>query len=312
MILAVTLNPAHDVTYELPALTPGEVHRVQRVHRRPGGKAVNVAAVAQQVGADAVVTGLASPDFAAAVAGLGLPERLVPLLASVRSTLAVVTAAGTTSLWEPGSAPADPAAAALSVLERVAGLLPFTGCLVVSGSLVPGLPVSLPADLARAAVAAGVPVIVDTSGPALEVASAVRGVVLMPNADELGELVGAVGVTASAHDVAAAGRQLLARGASAVLATRGSDGIVATSPDGSWLVSPPHVAVGNTTGAGDAAAAAVAIALSRGASLPDAACDAVALAATAVAAPVAGQIDPRTYAELRASVTARPLTEGPP
>ena len=38
MILTVTPNPAHDVTYTVTALRVGEVHRVGTVDERPGGK----------------------------------------------------------------------------------------------------------------------------------------------------------------------------------------------------------------------------------------------------------------------------------
>ena len=45
MILVVCLNPAIDVAYAVGALRPGTSHPVTAVHRRPGGKGVNVARV---------------------------------------------------------------------------------------------------------------------------------------------------------------------------------------------------------------------------------------------------------------------------
>lgn len=306
VILTVTPNPAYDVTYDVSALVPGTVHRVTRVHRRPGGKGVNVAAVLAALGTEVVATGLADAEFAAATERIGIPTAFVPALPSVRATLAVVDERHTTSLWEPGLAPADPAAAVADLLARVEELLPDTSCLVVSGSLPPGVPPSLPAELARRAIAGGVPVIVDTSGEALRLASSVPGVVLVPNSEELSGLSGPAGPVDTVEQATAATRVLVERGARAVFATRGADGIVVTTRDGSWSVPAPRTVAGNPTGAGDAVAAAVARGLASGLGGEAIARDAVALGAAAVAAPYAGSVDPGLFEELRGRVGSRP------
>ena len=300
MIVTVTPNPAFDATYEVAALEPGRVHRVETAHLRPGGKGVNVAAVLARLGEDAVVTGFANDAFAEAVTALGLRAALVTVLSQVRRTVAVVEPGRTTALWEPG-APL-PAGAVEQLHERVAALLPAADCVVVSGSLPPGAPDSLVADLAASALAAGVPALVDTSGAALRAAAAVPGVVLMPNADELAELAGH---STSLADAVHHSRSLVAGGVAAVIATRGPDGLVATDRTGSWVAAPPHAVTGNPTGAGDAAAAAVARGLAQELPLPQIAAAAVAVSAAAVAAPVAGTIDLGCYRQLSGSVAAR-------
>lgn len=63
MIITVTCNPAIDVTYQLGLLVPGEVHRIQQVHTRVGGKGVDVARVLHQLGEAVVATGFADHDF---------------------------------------------------------------------------------------------------------------------------------------------------------------------------------------------------------------------------------------------------------
>ena len=303
MILTVTPNPAYDATYEVPALEPGEVHRVDTAHVRPGGKGVNVASVLAGLGEDVVVTGFASPAFAEDVTALGLRAALVTALPDVRRTVAVVEPGRTTSLWEPGVT--LPSGAVEELHQRVAALLPGAGCVVVAGSLPPGAPDSLAADLAAQARDADVPALVDTSGAALRAAVAVSGVVLMPNAEELDELVGRC---VSIADVVHHSCSLVAAGADAVVATRGREGIVATDRTGSWLAAPPWDVPGNPTGAGDAAAAAVARGLARRQQLPEIAAAAVAVSAAAVATPVAGTIDPDCYRELAGSVVVRPAS----
>jgi 1-phosphofructokinase family hexose kinase len=304
LILTVTVNPAYDVSYETTALERGQVHRVAAVHRRPGGKGVNVAAVLATLGEPVVACGFASTGFADDVERLGVRAAFTEALPHVRSTVAVFDGEHTTSLWEPGVAPTDPAGATSALCDQVTDLLPAVGCLVVSGSVPPGVGHTLPADLARLALDRGVPALVDVSGEALEAAAGVPGVVLTPNADELTELCGPV---AAGDDVVAAARSLVDRGTGPVFATRGADGIVLVTADDAWLVVAVPGVRGNPTGAGDAAAAAIARGLAAGLHPAQIAEDAVALAATALTSPVAGSVDPDRYHAHRAVVSARPL-----
>lgn len=308
MIVTVTPNPAYDVTYSVPALVPGEVHRVSTVRQRVGGKGINVARVLTGLGERCVALCLGDSAFAAAAAADGVELECVGGLAHVRRTLVVQGDDGTTtSLWEPGHAADLGAAAALAELagRRVAS----AAGLVVSGSLPPGVPSSLPAELARMAVVAGVPVVVDVDDEALLLAAAVPGVVLMPNGDELGRLTGCP--TTHVVEVVAAADRLLAEGVGAVVATRGAAGIVAATRDGAWLARLDHPLSGNPTGAGDAAAAAVIRGLSQGdPDWPSLLTDAVATSAAAVLSPVAGHVDAAHRAELldRVVVVAVPLS----
>ncbi|MFJ9782835.1 1-phosphofructokinase family hexose kinase [Amycolatopsis sp. NPDC101161] len=292
-ILTVTLNPAIDVTYRVAGLAVGETVRVASVRSRAGGKGVNVAAVARHLGSDSLVlalSGRAEPDeFRAGLDRLGLPHRLVPGLAAVRRTVAVVEDNGvTTSLQERGPAVAagtrDDVMAAFRA-ELAAGV----GAVVISGSVPPGLGDDVPARMAVLCAESGVPVIADVSGAALR-AAATTGSVLVPNRDELAELFG------KRLDVVAAGRQLVRNGAAAVVATLGEEGVVAVTAEREFAVRPVERVVGNPTGAGDAAAAALArhLATAGGVSemdWPAALADVVATSAAAVLRPVAGEID---------------------
>jgi 1-phosphofructokinase/tagatose 6-phosphate kinase len=346
MIITVTPNPAWDVTYEVPALTPGEVHRVARVHRRLGGKGVNAARVLAALGHPAVAL-LPGPDGLGNTADGGLRFDVVPGLPAIRQTLVVQGADGTTtSLWEPGphaapetgelllarmlswlrpaeAGPADavpggrppgldparpgrPAGTGLAVsgsLPLGVGLdpaLPAGTGLVVSGSLPLGLDPALPARLAAAALEAGVPALVDASGPALAHAAEVPGVVISPNATELAQLTGSP--CDEVTEAVAAARRVVAGGPDVVLATLGEKGMVAATRAGTWRGVLPEPLRGNPTGAGDAAAAAVIAGLARRAPWPEIIRDAVAASAAAVLSPIAGEVSPADYAALRPKV----------
>lgn len=292
-ILTVTLNPAIDVTYRVAGLAVGETVRVASVRSRAGGKGVNVAAVARHLGSDSLVlalSGRAEPDeFRAGLDRLGLPHRLVPALAAVRRTVAVVEDNGvTTSLQERGPAVAAGTREEVMAAFR-AELAAGVGAVVISGSVPPGLGDEVPARMAVLCAESGVPVIADVSGAALR-AAATTGSVLVPNRDELAELFG------KRVDVVAAGRQLVRDGAAAVVATLGEEGVVAVTAEREFAVRPVERVVGNPTGAGDAAAAALARHLATaggvsGMDWPAALADVVATSAAAVLRPVAGEVD---------------------
>jgi tagatose 6-phosphate kinase len=290
-IVTVTLNPAIDITYEVrEAPRAGESIRITRVRERAGGKGVNVAAVARSLGARSLVLAptvrSGADPFRSGLDALGLEHSLVPALDAVRRTIAVVPDAGpTTSLLEPGS----PAPAGLDT--RISARLrsvPDTGTVVISGSVPPGVDPALPGVLAAEAVARGVPAVVDVSGEALRLAARSGGV-LMPNRDELAELTGVT--PGDTGEVAECARKLVAEGAAAVVATLGPDGLVAVTPAGTWAVPAPVIPSGNPTGAGDAAAAALALHLASGPLDAAALVDVVATSAACVLRPVAGEID---------------------
>ncbi|GIE78599.1 tagatose-6-phosphate kinase [Actinoplanes philippinensis] len=305
-VVTVTLNPALDITYDVAALATGESVRVGAVRSRPGGKGVNVAAVVRQLGGDSLAiapTTRTGPDpFRAALDRIGLAHRLIPSFDEVRRTVAVVAADGTTTvLLEPGS-PAGPDTAH-AITAAVSDELAHADTLVVSGSLPPGLPDDLPARLVKAA--GDIPVIADVSGPALR-AAAGSGAVLTPNTDELADLAGHR--PDSTAEAAALGRRLLDDGAAAVVVTLGSAGAVAVTPAGAWFARTAEIVTGNPTGAGDAAAAALALHLAtRRPSWADALADAVATSAACVLRPVAGEIDLPARARWRDTITVEEL-----
>lgn len=92
-----------------------------------------------------------------------------------------------------------------------------------------------------------------------------------------------------------------------MVASLGSDGMIACTLQGSWRARPPQRLAGNPTGAGDAAVAALTLGLIQGAPWPDRLTEAVALSAAAVAAPLAGDFDPTTHRRLLEAITVEPL-----
>jgi tagatose 6-phosphate kinase len=300
VILTVTLNTALDITYRVPSLRPHASHRVSEVTERPGGKGINVARVLAALGHQVTVTGFAGGatgrelhDRLAATPGL--VDALVPVSGATRRTVAVVDARSgdTTQLNEPGPVIAR---AEWSAFQDVyEGLLGSVSAVALCGSLPPGLPVGAYAGLVRAARAADVPVLLDTSGEALRRGVAARPDIIKPNHDELAELTGS-------HEPLRAARDARRRGARAVVASLGADGLLAHTSDGLWRATPPAPVRGNPTGSGDSAVAGLLSGLAERLPWPDRLARAVALATATVLAPAAGEFDRPAYEEVLAHV----------
>lgn len=291
MILTVTPNPALDLTWHVDRLVEGGTHRADAGAARAGGKGLNVARVAHGEGAEvlAVTTtgGRVGEEFAAELRSSGVPHALVPVAADTRRSIAVVdeSLGDTTIVNERGINPTDPEWAAL--LAEVVERLPGARVLVVSGSVPPGAPDTLIPMLIAVGKDAGVPVIVDTSGPALLRAADAGATVLKPNA---AELVDATGIA----DPVEGARSLIARGTELVLLSLGAEGMLAVT--GSALVHArlDEPLAGNPTGAGDAGVAACAVLYAAGVRDSEQILRrATAWSAAAVLTPLAGDISPR-------------------
>ncbi|MFD5336995.1 1-phosphofructokinase family hexose kinase [Streptomyces hawaiiensis] len=301
MILTVTLNTALDITYRVRSLRPHASHRVSEVTERPGGKGVNVARVLAALGHEVTVTGFTGGATGRAVreklaAVPGVVDALVPLSGATRRTIAVVDerTGDTTQLNEPGPTVTPTEWSAFQ--EAYEDLLASASAVALCGSLPPGVPVGAYAGLVRTARSFGIPVLLDTSGEPLRRGVAARPDIIKPNADELAELTGS-------HEPLRATQDARRRGAGAVVASLGPEGLLAVTREGRWRATPPAPLRGNPTGAGDAVVAGLLSGLVEHLPWPDRLTRATALAAATVAAPVAGEFNRGVYEQSLGRVT---------
>lgn len=291
MILTVTPNPALDLTWRVDRLVEGGTHRTDAGAARAGGKGLNVARVAHAEGSEVLALttsgGRVGDEFAAELRASGVPHALVPVAAETRRSIAVVDEelGDTTIINERGLNPTDAEWAA--VLAEVVERLPSARVLVISGSVPPGAPETLLPMLIAVGKDAGVPVIADTSGPALLRAADAGATVLKPNAAELLEATGIA-------DPVEGARSLIARGAELVLLSLGADGMLAVTASDLVHARLDESLAGNPTGAGDAGVSACAVLYAQGVRDPEQILRrATAWSAAAVLMPLAGDISPR-------------------
>jgi 1-phosphofructokinase len=280
MIVTFTANPSVDRTAELDALVRGAVLRVSGVRVDAGGKGVNVTRALSANGHPSIAVlpsgGAEGTQLQALLAGEGLRARTVPIAGAVRANITLVEADGTTTKVNeagPTLAPGELSALTTELLDAARG----ADWAVLSGSLPPGVPADIYAELTERLHAIGVRVAVDTDGAALRAVLASAPELIKPNRRELAEATGlSVDDTASAL---AAIERLRADGADGVLASLGRDGAVLVDRSGIHHAVAQAPTPRSTVGAGDALLAGF---LAAGASGPAALAEGVAWGTAAV------------------------------
>jgi len=253
VIVTLTLNPSVDRTVEVDTLARGQVTRAMGGRVDPGGKGINVSRALATHGLPtrAVVTvgGAEGEHLVNLLRNTGIEIVPVRIRGAIRSNITIVEPDGTTTkINEPG---AELSTEELnSVFDAVLRAVEAADWLVASGSLPPGTPAGLYADLVRSLIESGTRVAIDTSGPALKACLAAGPALVKPNRDELAEATGVR--LASIADVVEAASRLRDLGAGAVLASLGADGAVLVDDDGAVHGQTPVVSPLSSVGAGDA------------------------------------------------------------
>jgi tagatose 6-phosphate kinase len=150
----------------------------------------------------------------------------------------------------------------LDLLRRAERWLGKSSWLALCGSLPAGCPRQLYARLTRLAGRHGVPVLIDSRGPALSSALAARPTVVKLNRVELERTVGQQ--LSRGSQLARALRRVVAKGVALAVCTLGAEGAMAMTAEAGWRVIAPRVQARNTVGAGDAFAAGLLAARCKG------------------------------------------------
>lgn len=254
-----------DLYVEIDALPkPGETIPGRDCAVRPGGKGANQAAAAAKLGCPTRFAGhIGSDAFAgplrAELRAAGADDALlatVPgptgqayILLQRGGENSIIVAAGANYAWS-------------GLDQAIAAAIPSAGALLLQREIPEGISIAA----ARAAQAAGVPVLLDAGGsddgplPA-ELLAALA--VISPNETELARLTGLP--TGSDAEVIAAAKVLQGRGVGTVLVKLGARGCLLVQADGSVLRQGVFkVPVVDTTGAGDCFTGAYTVALLEG------------------------------------------------
>ncbi len=243
-ILTVTFNPCLDRTLWVNE-HGGKPHKIEA---QTGGKGVNVARVLGNLGVSAVAICPVGGETGAAFQRLAQDEGISLCPVKVQSPMRVIDTYVRADDCEQRVDYARGGPLSEEELDGIDAavdeLLPSAQAVAVCGSAsceaaarrVPGI-------LARAK-AQGIPVLLDSNGPALFYGAQARPDLLKPNQAELFALTGI-------EDVAAAAREAVNRGIKSVLASMGADGCCFVTQDSEIYCPAPRVKTVNAVGSGD-------------------------------------------------------------
>ena len=272
MIYTVTLNPAVDRELVVDKLTFDTVLRASEWRVDCGGKGFNVARMLQSLGTASVALGFAAGKAGElldeALQSLGIETGFVWVQGETRTNVTIVSADHSHHIKvnEPGPTILGDDLAQLT--QKMRGLARSGDNWVLAGSLPPGVPPSIYADMITILQSAGAQVFLDTSDEALRQACQANPFIIKPNAEEAQALTGLPINTPA--EIAAAGKAIQAMGAGNVIISLGQQGALLVDGRRAWLAASPEIEERNPIGAGDSMVAGLVWGLSQGQSMPEA------------------------------------------
>jgi len=309
-ILTVTPNPALDLSTSTDVVRDTHKLRCSAARFDPGGGGINVARVLHRLGADCLALypagGATGERLARLLEQEGVPGERIDIAGETRESFSVLENATGREFRFVLPGPELAAREWRACLDAVDRFAVPGGYVVASGSLPPGAPVDLHAQVARRARDAGSRAAVDASGAPL--AEALRGGVhlVKPSLRELRELSGQP-LGTEAERVAAA-RRIVAEGQAEIVAlSMGPEGALLVTAGAVLRAAPLAVQVATTVGAGDAFLAGLVFGMAGGEPLDDAFRTGMAAGAAALLNPGTALCDPAEVRRLREQVAITPV-----
>lgn len=270
MLVCISANPAIDRRLRLENIAVGEINRALSAQPLPGGKAAHVAMVAKSLGLDVMwvgfLGGAAGEQCESGLTEFGVPLTVIRTQSETRANLELISADGrVTEILEPGGIVTEGEVERLLATCRDLFAESEPGTQVaMSGSLPPGAPSDLYAELIRLAHVYDCRTLLDTSGDALRNALNAAPDFVKPNRYEASDFAG-YSINSATTAVQVTPRFFHA-GAKSVAISLGAEGMVwhrAASSD-AFVSEPVPLADCSPVGCGDAALAGFAIAHERG------------------------------------------------
>ena len=265
-IVTLCMNPALDITTSTESVRPTDKLRCAAARYDPGGGGINVAHVADVLGARSAAVFPAGGPAGELVNNLlvaeGLAVHRIPIGGATRESVTVNELSTERQYRFVLPGPELTVAEQTECLLQLRRAAAHASIVVASGSLPPGVPEDFYQQVANVCADINTMFLLDTSGAGLRNVTA--GVFLLkPSLRELRECVERE-LTTEAEQIGAA-RELIDRGAAeCVLVSLGAHGALLVTRDRARRFAPVSVPPGSGVGAGDAMVAGVAVGLTRG------------------------------------------------
>lgn len=253
MITTVTLNATVDKTCFLGGLEIGRVNRVSDVWTLPGGKGVNAARVAHQLGCPVLATGFAAgyngSFIESELSKQGILHDFVHIEGESRLSLNMIDRKSgfATEILEKG--PSVEANDILAMKDKLRQLASESSIVAICGSLPEGAPVNLYADFIEITRQEGAMAVLDASGPALLAGIEAKPYCIKPNEQEVAAIIGRAPI--NDNEIAGAIRVLMLKGIACVAVTLGRRGAIVGFGGKVYRVAAPALEPVNVMGCGD-------------------------------------------------------------
>lgn len=271
-VITLTFSPCIDKSTTVPSLIPEKKLKCSAPKLEPGGGGINVARAIKKLGGAAIAVfpsgGYTGKFFNHLMEKEGVASIIVETEAETRENI-IVLEESTNNQYRFGM----PAAAlqenewkaCVEAIEK-AGHPEF---IVVSGSMPPGVPLTVFDQLATMAKNKKAKLIVDTSGNALKHAVAAGVNLIKPNIGELASLAGVERI--ELDKVEEFSKEVIEKyKCEVVVVSLGKNGAMLVTKDATYNALPPEVERKSTVGAGDSMVAGIIYSLSKGMDLKNA------------------------------------------
>ncbi|HEY6063156.1 MAG TPA: 1-phosphofructokinase family hexose kinase [Chitinophagaceae bacterium] len=271
-IVTITFSPCIDKSTSIPSLVPGKKLKCAVPKLEPGGGGINVARAVKKLGGEARAIfpsgGYTGKFFNHLLDKENIPSVIIETAQETRENI-IILDESTNNQYRfgmPGTVLSEKEwKQCLQAAEEVND----TEFIVASGSLPPGVPLNIYAQLAKIVKNKKARLIVDTSGEALRHAADEGVYLLKPNLGELSALAGKSEL--QQEEIKTIAQGIIARGNCEVLVvSMGAAGAMLVTNEMAKMITPPPVIRKSTVGAGDSMVAGIVFYLSQGKNLPEA------------------------------------------
>ena len=272
-IVTITFSPCIDKSTSVASLVPEKKLHCSTPKLEPGGGGINIARAIKKLGGESIAIfpsgGYTGKYFNHLLEKENIPAVIIETNNETRENIIVFDESSTNQyrFGMPGTALNESEwKQCLTAVEEIND----SEFIIASGSLPPGVPSNIYAQLARIAKNKNAKFVVDTSGEALKQAVEEGVYLLKPNLGELCSLAGKATLqTIEVKDVA---RAIIEKEKCEVMiVSMGADGAMLVTKDMAEIIIAPTVIRKSTVGAGDSMLAGIIFYLSKGRGIVEAA-----------------------------------------
>ena len=265
-IVTITFSPCIDKSTSITSLVPEKKLHCSTPKLEPGGGGINIARAIKKLGGEAIAIfpsgGYTGKYFNHLLEKENIPSVIIETNNETRENIIVFdeSSANQYRFGMPGTSLNDNEwKQCLKAVEEIYDI----EFIIASGSLPPGVPSNIYAQLARIAKNKNAKFVVDTSGEALQQAVEEGVYLLKPNLGELCSLTGKASLqTREVKDIA---RAIIEKEKCEVMmVSMGADGAMLVTKDMAEIITAPTVIRKSTVGAGDSMLAGIVFYLSKG------------------------------------------------